>query len=210
MSVIESLKWRSAIKKFDPNRRVGNADIEQLLEAANLAATSGGLQPFKMVVVAEGELKSQLAQHVFGQHQVQDASHVLVFSVQTDIGGNTVDAYIKRAAEIRGKVKESLIGYSNSMKTYISSMDADTRMAWGKNQAYIALGTVLTAAAEMHIDTCPMEGFDAIRFQQILGLESKKLMPVLILPIGYRSENDVHSKEAKIRKRREDFVLEFK
>ncbi len=208
MNVIESLKWRSAIKKFDPDRKVSHADIEQLIKAANLAATSGGLQPFKMVVVAEGELKSQLAQHTFGQPQVKDASHLLVFTVETDISANTVDAYIKRAAEVRGQGKESLIGYSNSMKNYISSMDTDARMAWGKNQAYIALGTVLTVAAEMRIDTCPMEGFDAIQFQQILGLKS--IMPVLILPIGYRSEHDVHSKEAKIRKKREDFVLELK
>lgn len=210
MSVIESLKWRSAIKKFDPNKKVGNADVEQLIEAANLAATSGGLQPFKMIVVAEGKLKSQLAQHAFGQQQVKDASHVLVFSVETDISGSTVDAYIKRAAEVRGQGKESLIAYSESMKTYISSMDTDTRIAWGKNQAYIALGTVLTVAAEMKIDTCPMEGFDAIQFQRILGLKPKDLMPVLILPIGYRSEKDVHSKEAKIRKRREEFILELK
>lgn len=210
MSVIESLKWRSAIKKFDPGKKVSSVDIEQLIEAANLAATSGGLQPFKVVVVAEGELKSQIAQHAFGQQQVKDASHVLVFSVETDISVNTVDAYTKRAAEVRGLGKESLIGYSDSMKTYISSMDTNQRIAWGKNQAYIALGTVLAVAAERRIDTCPMEGFDAIMFQQILGLKPKKLMPVLILPVGFRSEKDVHSKEAKIRKKREDFVLELK
>lgn len=209
MEIIESLKWRSAIKKFDPNKKVSKEEVDQLLEAANLAATSGGLQPFKVVVVAEGELKSQLAPHAFGQPQVKDASHVLVFSVETDISENTVDAYIKRAAEVRGKDKESLIGYSDSMKMYISTMDDSTKIAWGKNQAYIALGTVLATAAAMRIDTCPMEGFDAMKFQEILDLKSKKLIPVLILPIGYRSDADEHSKEAKIRKTRENFVLEI-
>lgn len=207
--LLESLKWRSAIKKFDLDKKVNREDLDELLEAANLAATSGGLQPFKVVVVGEGELKSQLAPHAYGQSQVKDASHVLVFSVETNISEHTVDAYVERAAEIRGRGKESLIGYSDSMKMYISSMEADARLAWGKNQAYIALGTVLAIAAEKQIDTCPMEGFDALQFQQILGLKSKKLMPVLILPIGYRSEEDVHSKETKIRKKREDFVLEL-
>ncbi len=210
MDVLESLKWRSAIKRFDPEKKVNQEDLEELLEAANLAATSGGLQPFKMVVVGEGALKSQLAPHVYGQSQVKEAPHVLVFSVETNISEQTVDAFVARAAEVRGQGKESLIGFSDSMKMYISSMDADARIAWGKNQAYIALGTVLAVAAEKRIDTCPMEGFDAIQFQEILGLKSKKLMPVLILPVGYRSEEDVHSKEAKIRKKREDFVLELK
>ena len=210
MSLIEALKWRSAIKKFDPTKKVSNEDVEQLLEAANLAATSGGLQPFKVVVVSEGDLKTQLAPHAFGQPQVKDASHVLIFAIRTDISEGIVDEYIKLAAEIRGQDKASLIGYSDSLKAYISSMDEQTKIAWGKNQAYIALGTVLATAAEMQIDTCPMEGFNAPEFQEILDLKSKNLIPALILPIGYRSEEDVHSKEAKIRKKREDFVLELK
>ena len=157
MSVLESLKWRSAIKKFDPTKKVSDEKLEQLLEAANLAATSGGLQPFKVVVVGEGEKKTQLAPHAYGQAQVGDASHVLVFAVETNIGGNTVDDYVVRAAAVRGAGKESLIGFSDSMKGYISTMDENTKIGWGKNQAYIALGTVLTAAADLRIDTCPME-----------------------------------------------------
>ena len=210
MSVLESLKWRSAIKKFDPNKRVNSADLEQLLEATNLAATSGGLQPFKVVVVAEGVLKNQLAEHAFGQAQVKDASHVLVFAVETNISEQTVDNYIERAAEVRGKEKESLIYYAESMKAYVSSMDQAARTAWGRNQTYIALGTALAAAADLRIDTCPMEGFDALQFQEILNLKSKNLMPAVILPLGYRSDEDVHSTEAKIRKTKENFVLELK
>lgn len=209
MKIIESLKWRSAIKKFDPNKKVNTDDLEVLFEAANLAATSGGLQPFKLVVVGEGELKSQLAPHAFGQSQVKDASHILVFSVETDISGDTVNRYIQRATEVRGEGKDSLIGYAESMKGYISSMDENEKNAWAKSQAYIALGTVMAVAAQMKIDTCPMEGFDAIQFQEILDLKSKKLMPVLILPIGYRSEDDEHSREAKIRKKRENLIIEL-
>ncbi len=208
-NVIESLNWRAAIKQFDPSRKVEKKDLEHLLTAANLAATSGGMQPFKIVVVSEGNLKSQLAPHAYNQSQVGDASHVLVFAVDTNIGDQTVENYVKRAAEVRGQGKESLIGYSDSMKNYINSMDESAKHNWGKNQAYIALGTVLVAAAELGIDTCPMEGFDMGKFSEILDLESKKLAPVLILPVGYRSDGDVHSKEKKIRKKREDFIIEI-
>lgn len=209
MSIIDSLKWRAAIKKFDPEKKVKQEDLEQLLRAANLAATSGGLQPFKVIVVGEGELKSKLEPHGYGQPQFASASHIVVFAVETNIGEETVDAYVSRASEVRGQGTESLIAYASSMKKYIESMDDAAKINWGKNQAYIALGTVLAVAAEMRIDTCPMEGFDPIKFTEILDLESKSLVPVLALPIGYRSIDDVHSKAAKVRKKREDFVVEM-
>lgn len=209
MSVIESLKWRAAIKKFDPARKVESEDLEQLLNAANLAATSGGIQPFKVVVVSEGELLTKLKPHGYGQPQFEGASHILVFAVETNIGGTSVDAFVTRAAEVRGQGNDSLIGFSDSMKAFIDSMDDAAKLNWGKNQAYIALGTVLTVAAELRIDTCPMEGFDAVQFTEILDLESKNLKPVLALPIGYRSVEDVHSKALKVRKKREDLIIEM-
>lgn len=209
MNILESLKWRSAIKQFDTTKKVSTEDLETLIEAANLTATSGGFQPFKLIIVGEGELKSKLGNHAYGQPQVNDASHVLIFAVETNVDENIIDTYIERAAEVRNVPKEAFEGYANSMKMYLSSMDADTTYAWAKNQSYIALGMVLTAAAELRIDTCPMEGFEPLKFQEILDLESKNLMPVSILPIGYRSENDTHSQEAKVRKTRENFVLEL-
>lgn len=209
MSIIESLKWRSAIKRFDTSKDVSKEDLAQLLEAANLTATSGGLQPFKMVVVGRGELKKKLAPHSYGQPQVGEASHVLIFAVETDIDGTIVDNYTERAAEVRGLGKEAFIGYSDSMKMYITSMDETSRFAWASRQAFIALGTVMTAAADMKIDTCPMEGFLAPQYDEILGLKSKNLSAVVILPIGYRSTEDVHSTEAKVRKARENFTVEL-
>lgn len=209
MSIIESLKWRAAIKKFDTSKKVSSENVESLLEAANLAATSGGLQPFKMVVVNSEEHKTQLLPLSYGQKQVQDASHLLIFAIETNISEETVNNYIKRVAELRGKDKEELIGYANSMKAYVSSMDENAKLAWAKNQSYIALGTVLSAAADLKIDSCPMEGFDPVGYQEVLGLKEHNLLPALVLPIGYRSEEDVHSKEAKVRKSRENFVVEI-
>lgn len=209
MNILESLQWRSAIKQFDTTKTINREDLDQLIEAANLAATSGGFQPFKLVVVGPGELKDQLGNHAYGQPQVKDASHLLVFAYQTDVNETMVDTYIERAAEVRSVDKSAFDGYAQSMKMYISSMDEATRGIWARNQTYIALGTVLTAAAQLKIDSCPMEGFEADKYQEILDLGSKNLMPTVILPIGYRSENDVHSKEAKVRKTREEFVLEL-
>jgi len=209
MSIIKSLEWRAAIKKFDPQKTVSKEDIDKLIEAANLTATSGGLQPFKMVVVSNKEIKEQLVQSSYGQNMVKDAPNLLVFSVETDIDETLVDRFVERAQKIRGKGKDELIGFSESMKAYISSISKENRIAWAKSQAYIALGTVLTVAAELKIDSCPMEGFDPISYQSLLGLKEKNLLPVLVLPIGYRSDLDVHSKEKKVRKSKEEFVLEI-
>ena len=209
MDIIESLQWRSAIRQFDTSKKVGVEDLETLLESANLTATSGGLQPFKIVVVSNDDIQSKLLPLSYNQMQVKAASHVLVFAVETNVNEETVDRFIARAAEVRGQGQNELIGYSDSMKAYIKSIPEDQRFIWAKNQAYIALGTVLTAAAALQIDSCPMEGFDAEKYQEILGLTDKNLMPAVILPIGYRSEEDVHSKAKKVRKTRENFVLEL-
>ncbi len=210
MNLLESLKWRAAIKKFDTSKKVSKEDIEVLLTAGNLAPTSGGLQPFKIVVVSNDDLKKKLVAASYEQPQVGDASHLLVFAIEQEIDEEIVNKYIRRAEEVRGKGKESLIAYSESMKYFISTMDEATKYTWARSQAYIALGMVMAAAAEIRIDSCPMEGLVPDKYQEMLGLKSEKLMPVVILPIGYRSENDVHSKEEKIRKTRDNFVIEIK
>ena len=209
MNVIESLKWRTAIKQFDTKRKVKDEDLEHLLNAANLAATSGGFQPFKVIVVGEGDIKTKLGKYAFNQPQVNDAPYVLIFAIETNIGEHTVDAFAERMAEVRGQDVESLSGYVNSMKAYLGSMDESAKEIWVKNQTYIALGTVLTVAAEMRLDTCPMEGFDADQFSQILDLESKNLKPVVILPIGYRADEDIYSKSKKVRKNIEDLIIKI-
>lgn len=209
MTLTESLKWRKAIRKFDTSKKVTQTDLELLLEAGNLAPTSGGLQPFKIVVVSNEELQNKMLPLSYNQAQVKDASHVLVFAVDTHIDEGLVDRYIQRAAEVRGVEKQGLIAYSDSMKAFISTMDDSSKYNWAKSQSYISLGTVLAAAADLQIDSCPMEGFDAASFQELLGLKSKNLMPVVILPIGYRSDEDANSKAAKVRKTRQDFIVEI-
>lgn len=210
MNAIESLNWRAAIKQFEPTKQVSTEDLNILLEAGNLAATSGGMQPFKIVVVSKPETKIKLQAAAYGQKQVAEASHVLVFAIEKEIGANTVDRYIKRAAEVRNIPAESMEGYANSMKGYMGSMDDATKAHWAKSQAFIALGTILLTAASMQIDSCPMEGFQADQFAEILNLSEQKLTPVAILPIGFRSPEDRYSNMPKVRKTKEDFILEIK
>jgi len=210
MNAIESLNWRAAIKQFDTSKQVSEEDLNVLLEAGNLAATSGGMQPFKIVVVSNPAKKAKLQEAAYGQKQLGDASHVLVFAIEQEVGDSTVDRYLNRAAEVRSIPLESMEGYANSMKGYLSAMDENTKANWAKSQAYIALGTVLLTAASMQIDSCPMEGFVKEQFEEILQLNEQKLTPAAILPIGYRSTEDYYSGMPKVRRTKEDFILEIK
>ncbi|UTW61754.1 NAD(P)H-dependent oxidoreductase [bacterium SCSIO 12741] len=206
---MDSLKWRAAVRKYDTSKKVSAEDLELLLEAGNLTATSMGLQPFKIVVVSDPELQRNLVPESYNQQHVADASHILVFAVETDLGQKDVDAYIKRAMELRNLPASALEGYKNSISHYLGSMSEEVKLSWATKQAYIALGTVMTVAAELKIDSCAMEGFNPESYQKMLGLDSKNLLPVVILPIGYRSEEEMMASLPKVRKHRDDFVLEI-
>ena len=209
MKLIESLKWRAAVRKYDTAKKVSKQDLETLLEAGNLAATSMGLQPFKIIVIENKDIQKDLVSLSYNQQQVAEASHILVFAIETEINQETVDAYIDRAVEVRDVPYSALEGYKNSISGYLAMMDNDTKQSWATKQAYIALGTVMAAAADLKIDSCAMEGFDPIEYQNKLGLKEKNLFPVVILPIGYRSEEEVMASKPKVRKTREKFVVEI-
>lgn len=209
MGIIDSLKWRASVKQFDTTKKVSNSDADKLIEAANLAATSGGLQPFKLIVIKNEELKQKLKPASYNQAQVADASHLFVFAVYTEVGSNLIEAYIDRTVEVRGVDASSMDGYRQSMHGYVDNMDELTKSTWVTKQAYIALGTLLSVAAELKVDVTPMEGFDATQYQEMLGLKEQGLMPVVIAAAGYRSDKDVYSNLPKIRKKRSDFVVEI-
>lgn len=209
MDVLESLKWRAAVRHFDTEKEVSSENLEKLIQAGNLTATSMGLQPFKMVVVRNKALQQELVPVSYNQQHVAEASHVLVFAIETNIGEDAIEAYINRSIELRNVSREALDGYRNSISGYISTMDTETKKAWATKQAYIALGTVMTAAADLKIDSCAMEGFDSIAYQEMLGLEEEGLLPVVILPIGYRSDKEQMANLPKVRKARENFVVEI-
>ncbi|CAM1341741.1 NAD(P)H-dependent oxidoreductase [Tenacibaculum amylolyticum] len=209
MDLIESLKWRASVRNYDTSKKIEEQDLEKLIEAGNLTATSMGLQPFKIVVLSNEELQKKLVPISYNQQQVAQASHILVFAVDTNINESAIDNYINRVIEVRGVTNDSLEGYKQSMTNYLTMMDEEAKITWATKQAYIALGTVMAAAADLKIDSCAMEGFDPIQYQELLELKDKNLLPVVILPVGYRSSEEKMADLPKVRKTRENFVLEI-
>lgn len=197
--LIEKLNWRYATKQFDPSKKVSETDLTTLKELANLAATSYGLQPFRVIIVENEELREQLKPAAYGQPQITDASHLVVFAAKTGMPPEYIDDYMNRIANTRGIDVANLKGFGDTIKGQAGNMPAEAIVNWNKRQAYIALGHWLVGAAELHIDACPMEGFDAAKFDEILGLAEHGLTATVLAPIGYRSEADGMAKAAKVR-----------
>ena len=208
MNIIESLKWRAAVRNFDSSKKVSTENVNALVEAGNLTATSMGLQPFKIIVLHNEEIQKELIPYSYNQKQVGEASHVLIFAIETNVNQQTIDNYLERHIEVRNVKASSLENYKNSMSNYLSMMDEETKKTWATKQAYIALGTVMTAAADLKIDSCAMEGFDPEKYQEMLGLKEENLLPVVVLPIGYRSEEEMMAGLPKVRKTLQNFVIE--
>ncbi len=199
MSLIQDLNWRYAAKKLN-GETVSTEQLDTILKATNLAATSYGLQPFTIVVVSNDEVKQKLQAAAYGQVQVGTASHVFVFTVPEKLTEADVNSYINNIAVTRSIPAEALDGFKGMMLGTVNSLTPEQLQTWSAKQAYIALGTALAAAAEQKVDSCPMEGFDAAQFDEILGLKAKGLKSVVIMPIGFRAEDDASSHYIKVRK----------
>ncbi|MDB2384965.1 NAD(P)H-dependent oxidoreductase [Polaribacter sp.] len=207
MDIIESLEWRYAVKKFDSSKKVTAEKIELLKKAFSLTATSYGLQPIKLVIVQNEKIQEKLVPLSFNQQQVADASHLLVICVPAKFSSKDVDAYFNLVKEIRQTPDEITKPFKLYMKEDIERRDADFLFNWNKNQAYIALGNLLTVCATKKIDSCPMEGFIPDKYDELLGLNEKNLRSVLVLPIGYRAEDDFMKDLKKVRKPIEETTL---
>jgi nitroreductase len=197
---LENQNWRYATKKFDPTKKISTEDLNTLKEAIRLSSSSYGLQPYKVIIVENPELRAQLQGAAYGQAQVVDASHLIVFANETNVDNQSVDTYINRISETRNIPAESLAGCGNYMKGPINSMPDDVKKTWTEKQTYLALGNLLNAAAELKIDVTPMEGFVPAKVNDILGLNELGLNASLLAPIGYRSEEDATQHLKKVRK----------
>ncbi len=206
-NIISALEWRYATKQFDTERTVSDADIETLKNAINLTATSFGLQPFRVVVVTDQATKEKLRAAAYDQQQLTTASHVFVFAAKQDVSPEYVDGFMKMTAEQRSIPFEAIKGYADYIKGTMASKDAAFVKAWSNKQAYIALGSLLAAAAELKVDACPMEGFDSAQFDEILDLTEKGLSTAVIVPVGYRSAEDQSQHYAKVRFPLEEMFL---
>ncbi|MBW8200686.1 NAD(P)H-dependent oxidoreductase [Flagellimonas abyssi] len=203
-TVIEHRTWRYATKKFDATKKVSEEDLETLIEATRLSASSYGLQPYHILVISNQETKEQLKPASWNQSQITDASHIIVFANATDFGEELVDDYVANVSQTRNIPEEGLRGYAEFMKSKLIDLPLETKDSWTAKQAYIAFGNLMQAAAELKIDTCPMEGFESEKYNEILGLEDKNLNAAVVLAIGYRSEEDETQHYAKVRKSTEE------
>ena len=197
---IENLNWRYATKKFDTSKKLTDEQLEKLKEVIKLTASSYGLQPYKFFIIEDKETRKKLREAAWDQPQVTDASQLIVFANMTDFDESLVDDYIQNVVETRGMDKADLKDYAEMMKSTLMPLSKEQKGFWAAKQAYIALGNLLSAAAEYKIDACPMEGFEPEKFNEILGLKSQNLNAAVIATVGYRSEEDKTQHYKKVRK----------
>ena len=207
-NIIESMQWRYACKKFDPTKKLTDEQFNTLLEAMRLTASSYGMQPWKFIVVEDPALREKLVEASWNQAQVKDASHMIVFAAPKVIDEAFVDAYMADTAKTRGQEVTELEGFKKMIMS-ITKKTPEAQYAWAKNQIYIALGTLLSACADLRIDSCPMEGIQPAKYDEILGLDKLGLTTMVACPVGYRHEDDVYITKKKVRFPLEDLVVKI-
>jgi nitroreductase len=195
-TILKHLHWRYATKKFDPNKKIPAEEWGILEKTMVLAPSSFGLQPWRFVVVTDAGLRKRLRPAAWDQAQVTEASHLVVFAAHKGPTAADVDRYLKRIVEVRGVPEKSLAHYRKLMTTHIASPGIEH---WTARQVYIALGVFLTTAAMMAIDTCPMEGFEPEKVDEILGLSKDGFTAVVLATAGYRAADDKHAGSPKVR-----------
>jgi nitroreductase len=198
--LLAALEWRYATKAFDATRKIP-ADVWAALEKTLiLTPTSYGMQPYKFLIIENPAVRAQLLPHSWGQKQVVDASHFVVFTARTEIIEADVDRLINRTTTVRKLPPNTLGSYRNVIVgELINGPRSKNARGWATNQAYIALGNLMTAAAVLKIDTCPMEGLVPAEYDKVLGLEKSGYCTVVACALGYRSANDKYAALAKVR-----------
>ena len=205
--LIDKLHWRYATKNYNPAKKVDAEKLERILEAVRLAPTSSGLQPFEVFVVENPELRAKIREVAWGQPQVTEASHLLVFAAWDDITEERIDMMFDLTNEQRGTINEGWEAYRAKLKEIVAARGQQGNYESAARQAYIALGVALVAAAFEGVDSTPMEGFSPEAVDDILSLKERNLRSVVILPLGYREpEGDWLEGLKKVRRPREKLV----
>lgn len=207
--VIKALNWRYATKAFDAKKKLSDKDVETLVEALRLSPSSFGLQPWKFIVVTNPDVRAKIRAAAWNQPQVTEASHLVVFTVEKNVDDAFVDKYVADVAQTRGVSVVALKEYGDMMKGAIKARgSAEAVKNWSARQVYIALGTLLTSAAVLGIDACPMEGFDNKKVDEILGLNALGVESLAFAAIGYRANEDEVKKYKKVRFPKSEVVVE--
>jgi len=209
MDILKALNWRYATKSFDDKKLIPEEKINDLKRAFNLTPTSYGLQPLKLVVVKNKKLQESLYEVSFNQNQVKTASHVFVLCVEKNIDQLFIENHFNLVKRIRQTPDKILKPFRDFLIEDFSKKDNDQLQQWAKNQAYLAIGNMLTVCALEKIDACPMEGFEAKAYASILNLDTSKISPVLVMPVGYRAEDDEFSTFKKVRRPLDEVIIDI-
>lgn len=210
MSLIENLNWRHAVKAYNPTKKVSEENINKIVEAARLAPTSSGLQPFKAVVVRDAETKEKLAKGALNPECMMNCSHVIIFAAWDQYTAERIDKVYDFTTDERGLPRGRFESYTNKLKEIYLEQPAALNFAHTARQTYIALGLALAQAAELRIDSTPVEGFNNELVDEVLDLKKHGLKSVSLMYIGYAdTENDWVAPMKKVRIPKEEFVLEF-
>jgi nitroreductase len=205
--LIEKLNWRYAVKSFDATRKISDSDWKTLEDALVLSPSSYGLQPWKFYVVTDENTKKELLPHAWNQPQITEASHLIVIAAKQNANPSDIEKYVDRIIEVRGTKREDLEMLKGMM---LNSQKMATESGfineWSARQCFIALGNIMTAAAMLEIDACPMEGFIPPEFDRILGIREEGFASVVVCAVGYRSSEDWLAKLPKVRFENSDLV----
>lgn len=209
MELIEKLNWRFATKAMN-GQKVPQEKVDKILEAARLAPTSSGLQPFEIMVITNQEIREKIKSVAWNQPQVTDCSHLLVFAAWDNYTEERINKMFDLTNEIRGFKNEGWENYRQQLLGTYPQRSAEVNFTHAAKQAYISFGAAIIAAAFEGVDSTPMEGFSPEAVDEILNLKEKGLKSVLLLPLGYRnSEADWLVNLTKVRKSKEDFITEI-
>ena len=211
MALLDNLKWRYATKAYDSTKKVDQQDVDKIIEAARLAPTSSGLEQFRIIVINDQKLKEKIVPIAMDQKNIAQCSHLLVFAAWDKYTEERIDDIYNYITDERGLPRGRFGSYTAKLKALYLPQTAEENFAHTARQAYIGLGMALAQAAELKVDSTPMEGFDNDALDELLGLRSKGLRSVVIMPIGYRdTTNDWLVKMKKVRIPKEDFVITTK
>jgi nitroreductase len=197
--LIDQLQWRYATKKFDATKTIPGEVWSAIASSLVLTPSSFGLQPWHFITIRDQKIKEELLPHSWGQAQVTDCSHFVVLTARISMTEAEIDSFLARTIEIRGGKIDQLNPYRDMMVGFTKNMDDTAKLQWAKLQTYIALGQLMTSAAVLGVDACPMEGIAPAEYDRILGLEEKGLTTSVACALGYRSSEDKYATTPKVR-----------
>ncbi|MES2439117.1 MAG: NAD(P)H-dependent oxidoreductase [Verrucomicrobiota bacterium] len=208
-TLLASLRWRYATKRFDPTRKIPAATWDAIEESLVLTPSSFGLQPWQFLVIQDPGVRANLLAESWKQSQVTEASHFVVLTARTDLEPADIDEWMVRMTEVQGSTLEAVAPLKGMIQGFAQAMSHEARHAWNIRQAYIALGQLMGSAALLGIDTCPMEGISAAGYDHLLGLEGTGYATVVACALGYRSEEDKYATVPKARFDRSRVIRHF-